>query len=89
MQQIILIFIFIAEFFTSPKNVLFYDQPEYLRIVSTHPFWQVFSLGHFPIHPIFLGILWITTKFISGNQTALLFGVISVIFVFKISKLLF
>jgi hypothetical protein len=89
MQQIILVFIFIAEFFTSPKNVLFYDQPEYLRIVSTHPFWQVFSLGHFPIHPIFLGILWITTKFISGNQTALLFGVISVIFVFKISKLFF
>lgn len=89
MQPVILILIFIAEFFTTPGSVLFYDQPEYLRIVSTHPFWQVFSLGHFPIHPIFLGILWITTKFITGNQTALLFGIVSTIFVYKISKLLF
>jgi hypothetical protein len=89
MSFIILATIFIAEFFTTPHSVLFYDQVEYLRIVSTHSFWQVFSLGHFPIHPIFLGILWITTKFILANQTAFVFGIISTLFVYKISKFVF
>jgi hypothetical protein len=89
MPQIILLVIFLAEFFTTPLNVLFYDQPEYLRIISTHSFWQVFSLGHFPIHPIFMGILWIGTKFVSANLIALIFGMISTLLVYKISKLIF
>src|SRR4030042_2041651 len=89
MQFIIFAIIFVAGFLTSPHNVLFYDQPEYLRIVSTHSFWQVFSLGHFPIHPIFLGILWIITKFIPANLSALLFGAISVFLFYSIVKIIF
>lgn len=68
---------------------LFYDVPEYLQIVTTHPFLQVFSLGHFPIHPIFLGILWILIKFLPVNVIAMFFGVISIFIIYKISKLIF
>ena len=89
MPFITLAIIYIAEFFTVPKNVLFYDQPEYLRIISTHSFWQVFSLGHFPIHPIFMGIFWIGNKFVSANLIAWIFGIISTLLIYKISKLIF
>jgi hypothetical protein len=89
MQFIIFAIIFIAEFLTTPLTVLFYDQPEYLRTVATHSFWQVFSLGHFPIHPVFMGLLWIGTKFISANLVALVFGIISTLLIYKISKLIF
>lgn len=89
MPFIIFPLIFIAEFLTTPLNVLFYDQPEYLRIVSTNSFWQSLSLGHFPIHPIFMGILWIGNKFVSANLVALFFGIISTLLIYKISKLIF
>jgi hypothetical protein len=65
---------------------LFYDIPEYLQIVSNNSFWQVFSLGHFPIHPIFLGILWVLIKIIPVNVIAILFGAISLFIFNKISK---
>jgi hypothetical protein len=68
---------------------LFYDIPEYLQIATTHTFWQVFSLGHFPIHPFFLGILWIFIKFLPVNAIAMLFGIISIFIFYKISKLIF
>lgn len=68
---------------------LFYDIPEYLQIVSNNSFWQVFSLGHFPIHPIFLGILWMLIKIIPVNAVAILFGAISIFIFYKISKLIF
>jgi hypothetical protein len=89
MQYVIFAIIFISQFFTTPLTVLFYDQPEYLRIVATNSFWQVFSLGHFPIHPIFMGILWIGNKIISANLVALTFGIISTLLVYKISKIIF
>lgn len=68
---------------------LFYDIPEYLSIVSAHSFWQVFSLGHFPIHPFFLGILWILIKFLPVNAIAMVFGIMSIFIFYKISKLIF
>lgn len=68
---------------------LFYDIPEYLSIVANHSFWQSLSLGHFPIHPIFLGIIWILIKFIPVNAIAMFFGVISIFIFYKISKLVF
>lgn len=88
MPQIILLFIFIIGFLTTPSTLLFYDEIEYLNIVSTHSFLQVFSLGHFPVHPIFLAIFWITSKVIQPNATALLFGIISGILMYKISKII-
>jgi len=89
MQLIIFIPLLIAGFLTTPNTVLFYDLPEYLNIISTHTFWQVFTLGHFPIHPVFLGILWIATKFIPANFSALIFGIISVFIFYKIAKIIF
>lgn len=68
---------------------LFYDIPEYLSIVSNHSFWQVFSLGHFPIHPVFLGILWILIKFLPVNLIAMVFGITSIAILYKISKIVF
>lgn len=89
MQNLIFAVLFLAGFLTTPNTVIFYDQPEYLRIISTHSFWQAFSLGHFPIHPIFLGVLWIVTKFIPANWSALLFGSISVFVFYQIAKIIF
>ena len=89
MPFVIFAIIFIAEFFTTPKVLLFYDQIEYLTIVSTHNFWQVLSLGHFPIHPVFLAIFWITSKLILPNATALIFGIVSSVLMYQISKLIF
>lgn len=68
---------------------LFYDLPEYLQIVGSHSFWQVFSLGHFPIHPIFMGILWLLTRGLPVNAIAMLFGILSIFIFYKISKLIF
>jgi len=74
---------------------LFYDLPEYLNIVSSHPFFQVFSLGHFPIHPVFVAILWLLTRGplvkapIPINVIAMVFGIISIFVFNKISKLIF
>jgi len=68
---------------------LFYDIPEYLQIVTSHSFWQVFSLGHFPIHPFFLGILWIFIKIFPVNVIAMFFGALSIVIFYKISKLIF
>lgn len=70
-------------------SALFYDLPEYLQIVSSHNLIQVLSLGHFPIHPIFMGILWILIKIFPVNVIAMIFGLISIIFVYKISKSIF
>lgn len=68
---------------------LFYDIPEYLNIVSHNSLLQVFSLGHFPIHPVFLSILWIFIKFFPVNVIAMLFGAYSIFLVNKISKIIF
>jgi hypothetical protein len=89
MQLIIFAVIYIAEFLTTPKVLLFYDQIEYLNIVSTHNFWQVFSLGHFPIHPFFLSIFWITSHITIPNYTAFIFSLISGFLIYKISHQIF
>ncbi|MCX6704463.1 MAG: hypothetical protein NTZ07_03380 [Candidatus Woesebacteria bacterium] len=89
MPFITLAIVFIAEFLTTPKALLFYDQIEYLTIVSTHNFWQVLTLGHFPIHPVFLAIFWITSRLVLPNTTALIFGVISAALMYLISKIIF
>ena len=89
MQIIIFALIIIAEFLTTPKVLLFYDQIEYLKIVSTHSFLQVFTLGHFPIHPIFLPTFWMTSRIVVPNYTAFIFGVISAILMFKICAKIF
>lgn len=68
------------------QQLIFYDQPEYLRIVLENPFWKIFSLGHFPIHPIFLGILWLLIKLLPVNAIAMLFGLVSIFIFYKISK---
>lgn len=65
---------------------LFYDLPEYLQIVASHSFWQSVSLGHFPIHPVFMAILWPLIKIFPVNVIAMLFGAASIFVISKISK---
>lgn len=65
---------------------LFYDIPEYLQIVTTHGFFQSIALGHFPIHPIFIAILWPLVKFLPVNLIAIVFSLISVLILSRISK---
>lgn len=89
MQILIFLLIYLSEFLTSPKFLLFYDEIEYLIIVSSHSFWQVFTLGHFPIHPIFLAIFWITSRIIIPNYTAFLFSILSGVMIYKICKIIF
>lgn len=89
MQLIIFLIIFVAEFLTTPVNTLFYDQVEYLEIVSTHNFWQVLSLGHFPIHPFFQSFFWITSRITIPNYTALIFGIFTSILMYMICRKIF
>ena len=89
MPQIIFFLIFLAGYLTTPKALLFYDQIEYLAIVSTKNFWQVLSLGHFPIHPAFLAIFWITSRIFTPNTTAFVFGTASGILMYQVSKIIF
>lgn len=89
LQIISFLLVYIGEFVTSPKALLFYDQIEYLNIVSSHSFWQVISQGHFPIHPIFLAMFWITSRITIPNYTAFLFSILSGVMIYKISKILF
>lgn len=65
---------------------LFYDIPEYLKIVSSHGFFQSLVLGHFPIHPIFMAILWTLIKIMPVNVIAVLFGIASIYILSRISK---
>ena len=89
MQFIIFVLLAIARYWTTPKITLFFDEPEYLRIVASHSFFQVFSLGHFPIHPLFMGFLWIATRIAWPNGIAFILGIISVFIFYKISKIIF
>ena len=65
---------------------LFYDIPEYSQIVSSHSFLQSLTLGHFPIHPVFMAILWPLVKLIPVNLIAILFTLASIFILFKISR---
>jgi hypothetical protein len=89
MPQLILVLIFLAEYFTAPKTLLFYDQIEYLAIVSTHSFWEVLTMGHFPIHPVFMAIFWLTSRLVLPNFTALIFGIASGTLMYQIAKIIF
>lgn len=65
---------------------LFYDIPEYLQIVSSHSFWQSIVLGHFPIHPIFMMILWPLSRIFTPNVIAIIFFALSIFVLSRISK---
>ena len=89
MQFIIFPLLILAEFLTTPKILLFYDQVEYLKIISENGFWQVLGMGHFPIHPFFLSFFWLTSRIILPNYTAFILGAISAFLVYKISQKVF
>lgn len=96
---IFLFLLFLFLFFSTPKILLFYDAPEYTGIVSSNPFLTSLSLGHTPIHPVFIGALWTVGRMVrfffrvpweyGANITALVFGIISIGVFYKISRLVF
>ena len=72
------------------QNVLFYDAPEYLKIVNENSFIKSLSLGHNPIHPVFNGLLWLGMHlFQSANFTALVFGILSALIFYRLLRSLF
>lgn len=83
-------------FLTTPKILLFYDAPEYVNIISKSSFLKSLSLGHPPIHPSFIGTLWIVSLLLrqffgislefSANLSAFIFGLCSILLFLKISK---
>lgn len=95
---LIFIIIFLLLFSSTPKNLLFYDAPEYLEIILNNSFNKSLSLGHPPIHPVFIGIFWIIGNLLtflfkvtleySGNLTAMVCGIISIIIFYKIAILI-
>lgn len=95
----IVIFIFLAMpvlFLTTPTKLLFYDAPEYAEIVSGHSLLSSIPMGHWPIHPGFIFILWIVSRFFrifpgvnveySLNLSALFFGFLSLVLVIFLSR---
>lgn len=89
--------IIILSFFSVPKEVLFYDAPEYIKIVSENSFLRSIGMGHFPIHPSFIADLWISAKVFTsifkitysyaGNLYAYFCGLLSIFLFWKISNL--
>lgn len=86
-----------ALFLTTPKIILFYDGPEYLQIISNHTFLVSIGMGHPPIHPVFIGFVWIGTHFLSrlgasleyaANLTVYFSGLISIVLFYKLARLL-
>ena len=87
--------VFILMFLATPKTLFFYDAPEYLRVVSENSFLQALPLDHQPIHPVFIGTLWVSSHLInlltgnmvySLNLSAYFFGVLSIILFYKLAK---
>nr|AKQ04335.1 Uncharacterized protein [uncultured Microgenomates bacterium Rifle_16ft_4_minimus_5036] len=90
------ILLLVALFVSTPKILLFYDTPEYVKIVSNNSFLASLSKGHTPIHPVFIGILWIAIRVLilipgvnweyAGSLTAYLFSFISLLFFYKLTR---
>lgn len=64
--QAVLVLILCLYFLCISKNLLFYDAPEYINIVSFNSFFKSISMGHQPIHPVFLADLWIFTHILNS-----------------------
>lgn len=98
-DKIILLLIIVGLFFTTPDFLLFYDAPEYIEIVRENTLLKAVTMGHMPIHPVFIFILWITTRLIlvffdvswqyAGNLSALTFGAITLFSLHKLLHLFF
>lgn len=88
--------VFLALFLTTSKYLLFYDSPEFFKVISTHTFFASLGLGHPPIRPIFMGIFWLSTHLsaylfkigpeYSANLSAFIFGIISILLFLKLSR---
>ena len=86
-------------FVSTPNVLLFYDAPEYIKIVSENSFFQSIQMGHAPIHPGFMAQLWIVTHIFNnilgisyeyaGNLLAFFNGALSLLILFKIGKMVF
>lgn len=84
---IALLLTIIGRFISTPQILLYFDGPEYVDIVTNNNFFASLSLGHVPIHPVFMGIFWVIFRFFhqllslpyeySANLVALLCGVFS------------
>lgn len=89
MIPVLIIFLFLA----TPRILLFYDAPEYADIISHNSFFRSVTLGHPPIHPVFVAALWLATKicislfhidiYYAGNISAFIFSLFS-IFIFTL-----
>ncbi len=85
-----------ALFLTTPRILLFYDAPEFVRIISENGFCQSLGLGHQPIHPFFIAVLWLISRLLrffggisweySANLSAFVFGIVSIFLFFQLSK---
>lgn len=91
----LILFLSIAFLFSTPKMLLFYDAPEYVKIVLENSFFNAISLGHFPIHPFFIATLWIFFRVLTlfniygeyaGNLFALFCGIINIILFSKLAS---
>ena len=86
----------VALFLTVPQTLLFYDAPEFVRIISKSGLCQSLALGHQPIHPLFLAVLWLISRLLrffrgvswqySANLSAFIFGIISLSLFLQLSK---
>ena len=76
--------------------LLFYDAPEYLQIVTQNSFLNSLGVGHQPLHPLFIALLWVFVKAGSflgisleylANLFSLACGVISIVLFSKLNRL--
>lgn len=74
---------------------LFYDGPEYLHLVTENSFLASLGLGHQPLHPLFIALLWIFVNVGSlfrispgylANLFALVCGVASITLISRLTR---
>lgn len=97
LDQILILLLILGIFFTTPKVLLFYDAPEYVDLAKDNGLFKAMTMGHMPIHPLFMAFLWIVTRamvFIrdvswayAGNLSAAVFGIASIISFYKLTEL--
>lgn len=96
MGNLIVVFLLFASriLFISPLPIYF-DSPEYIRLIENPNFIQALTLGHEPIHPGYILPAWILTRLFplgavyAAELVSSIFGALALFAFYKIIKFLF
>jgi hypothetical protein len=65
--------------------LLFYDAPEYAKIITYNGLLKAITLGHTPIHPVFIALLWVQARIMPIYLSSFVWGMIGAIGIYLLS----